>query len=304
MVPRCRVRLQKVGPLLSLLLGNQDAHASRENPVDDRLGYVDAAYLDAVKARLHHTKQRSYDFLKITPGATLLDVGCGPGTDTLALARLVGEDGRVTGVDSDPDMVAAANERARADGLADRVTHRVADATALPFPDNSFDACWSERLFQHLPDSSAALAEMVRVAKPGGRIVVVDTDWGTASVDTAEPDIERRLNQFRIDRLVRNGYSGRQLNRLFRQANLLDVIVEPRVVDVPNLALLRLIGNLDELEAEARAANVVTTEELERWRAGLEQAEQTGTLFACATMVLTAGRKPDLPAPEGIDAGQ
>ena len=59
-----------------------------------------------------------------------------------------------------------------------------ANATELPFPDASFDASRSERMFQHLKDPDAVFGEMVRVTKPGGRIVVLDPDWGTASIDT------------------------------------------------------------------------------------------------------------------------
>ena len=256
-----------------------------------QLGYVDTNYLDAVKVRLLRDKQYSFELLALSPGASVLEVGCGPATDTLALAELVGKNGRVIGVDHDPEMVAEANARAESAGLADVVTHQVGDASALPFPDKGFDACRSERLFQHLSDPSAALGEMARVTKPGGRIVVVDTDWGTASTDSPETDIERRLTRFYSDQLIRNGYSGRQLFRLFREARLLNVAIEPRAVPTFDLAFLRLVISLDKLEAEALEAGVVTAEELARWRAGLESADANGTLFGCGTIMVASGTK-------------
>ena len=71
-------------------------------------GYVDPAYLDAAARLAAEGKERSYARLGLAPGERVLDVGCGPGTDTLPLAQIVGPTGRVTGIDRDPGMVAEA----------------------------------------------------------------------------------------------------------------------------------------------------------------------------------------------------
>jgi SAM-dependent methyltransferase len=254
------------------------------------LGYVSPSYLATVGAAVQGDKERSYDVLAIRPGAALLDVGCGTGLDTVALAARVGPTGRVVGVDHDPAMLAEADRRAQAAEMAGRVTHERADATALPFPDASFDGCRSERLFQHLSDPAAALAEMARVTRPGGRLAVLDTDWATFSVDTSEVDVERRLARFMAEHRCRNGYAGRQLLRLFRAVGLADVTVELRPLVVTDLALLRLGAGLDELERAAEAVGVVTAAEVARWRAGLAAASTAGTLFASIALVLVAGR--------------
>lgn len=255
------------------------------------LSSVGTHYLDVMKTRLQQDKQRSYECLALAPGASILEVGCGPATDTIALAILMGAEGHVTGIDSDPAMVDEAHVRVQAAELSDRVTHLVGDANDLPFPDNTFDGVRSERLFQHLPNAAGALDEMVRVTKHGGRIVVFDMDWGNLSVDFPEGDIERRLTRFKVDHMHANGHAGRQLYRLFREATLLDVQVEPRNVPIHDVALFRLVTRFDKVEANALEAGVVTLDELERWRSGLASQDASGTFFACGTMMLASGTK-------------
>src|SRR5512134_1592288 len=108
-------------------------------------GYVDAEYLRTVAALLAPVKQRSFECMRIAPGARLLDVGCGIGADTIALARIGGPNAQVVGVDIDSAMLAKADDRAKAAGTIGSVRHQLADAARLPFADQSFDACRSER---------------------------------------------------------------------------------------------------------------------------------------------------------------
>ena len=80
-------------------------------------------------------------------------------------------------------------DEARRRGLP---TATVGDATSLPFPDDFFDGCWADRTFQHLADPHKALAELARVTRSGGRIVVVDPDYDTQVVDVADQALARR----------------------------------------------------------------------------------------------------------------
>jgi SAM-dependent methyltransferase len=256
------------------------------------LGYVDADYLQKVGEQLRPRKQRSYVLMRVEPGQTVLDVGCGTGIDTLELGALVGSSGQVVGVDYDADMVAKADQHAQEANVSAWVTHQKADVTQLPFEDNKFDSCRSERVFQHLREPEKALDEMVRVTKSGGWIVVFDADWGAMSINSFETDLERRLVRFRTEHLQHNGYSGRKLLGMFKRRGLADIVVEPGSTYFDDLSVARFIASFDEFEREAVAQGIITSEELARWQASLEKAAASGDFFMSLTGMMVAGRKP------------
>ncbi len=255
--------------------------------------FIDPQYLDAMAELIKQNKQRTYTCMHIQPGHTVLDVGCGPGIDTIALAALVGPTGHVVGVDVDAVMIAEAERRAQQMGCRAWCRHQVGDASALPFETSTFDSCRSERLFQHVYNPAEVLMEMARITKPGGWVVILDADHGTWSIDTPEVDIERRLTRALAERMVINGYAGRQLYGLFKQQEFIDINVEIRPLYFTNYAQFRYGTQMDVIEREALAAGSVTEEELERWQQNLEAAETASTFFAHAAGILVAGRKAE-----------
>jgi SAM-dependent methyltransferase len=256
-------------------------------------GYVDVDYLAIVARLMRAPKERSYALLELRTGHKVLDLGCGPATDTIALARLVGPAGEVHGADHDAAMIEQANRRARNAGVGAYVRHRKADAVALPWPDGFFDATRSERVFQHLLEPDRAFAELVRVTRPGGRIVILDGDWATFTVESDETAIERRLARFHAEQMIHNPYSGRRLRGLFGSHGLRDVTTEVWPVLVTDYASARRVSRLEDIEREALAAGVIDRNESERWRASLERAEARNGFFCCINGVMTAGRKLD-----------
>ncbi|MEM8621549.1 MAG: methyltransferase domain-containing protein [Actinomycetota bacterium] len=257
---------------------------------EDYSGYVDPDYLDASARVMLPSKLRTYELMELQEGHRVLDLGCGPASDTIALAETVGETGRVVGVDADADMVAEANERARAAELSERVTHEHADAASLPFEDDFFDACRSERVFQHLLDPAAALAELIRVTRPGGRIVVLDTDYGAASIATEFSEIERRL----IDQycaMMNGPFVARLLTRMFNSAGLDDVAVEPVPFVLDDIGAFSTMFLLDRVLREAVEAGRLSGDQVRRFRTDLEQSAEIGGFLASAHQLLVSGRK-------------
>lgn len=110
--------------------------------------------------------------LALRPGQRLLDVGCGNGLPAVRIADT--HDVRVTGVTVSEQQVARASKCAHAAGAGDRASFRFADAMDLPFDDGSFDGAWAIESLLHMPDQTAALTELRRVVRPGGRVVVAD----------------------------------------------------------------------------------------------------------------------------------
>jgi arsenite methyltransferase len=119
-------------------------------------------------------RARVLELLAPRPGERVLDVGVGPGLLAHELGRLVGPEGRAVGLDVSPDMLALARER-----LADlpQVECLEGDATELKLPDGGFDAAVSTQVYEYVADMPRALAELHRVLRPGGRVLILDTDW-------------------------------------------------------------------------------------------------------------------------------
>ncbi|MEQ1872738.1 MAG: methyltransferase domain-containing protein [Ilumatobacteraceae bacterium] len=151
-------------------------------------------------------------------GQRLIDVGCGLGEAALALAADLGDDGEIVGIDVSAEMLRVAQSKA-ADARC-RVRFTLGDALALAEPDDSFDAARSERTLQWLTDPMAAVAEMARVVRPGGRVSLIDTDWSTLAIEVGDDELAGKVrNAMSIER-GRPSNIGRRLHELVRDAGL------------------------------------------------------------------------------------
>lgn len=131
----------------------------------------------AVMRRLLSTFQPPTEWLKIPPGGIVLDVGCGPASITASLARAVGPGGLVLGVDLSKAMLARAVRTEK----GSQIGFLHADAQQLPLREATVDAVVSMAVLQLVPDPAAALAEMARVLRPGGRLAVLVPTAGRAA---------------------------------------------------------------------------------------------------------------------------
>ncbi|WP_017602740.1 class I SAM-dependent methyltransferase [Nocardiopsis alkaliphila] len=117
----------------------------------------------------------AYALPELLPGRSLLDVGCGPGSITTDLAQRVAP-GPVTAVDASPEAIEQARATARQQGV-EGIDFRVDDVHALDLPDDAFEVVHAHQVLQHVSDPVRALAEMGRVARPGGVVAACDSDY-------------------------------------------------------------------------------------------------------------------------------
>jgi len=128
--------------------------------------------------------------LNLSRGEQVLEVGCGGGSYAREAARSVGPEGRICAVDISEAQVAAAT-----DYCTDfpQVECRVADMENLPYEDNTFDVVFGAQVFEYVPNLEGSLADIRRVLKPGGRVIILDTNWSSLVWYSTDPERMRRI---------------------------------------------------------------------------------------------------------------
>lgn len=269
---------------------SDSSHGLRYDAVDrqqDRASLV--RYLEALHALpdVRAYKARTLERLQIEAGLTVLDVGCGTGEDARSLAQAVGSAGRVLAVDLSRTMLQEIRDRQRAETVdtdleQDAIKLTCAGVLALPFADSSCDRCRADRVLQHVTDGARAVAEMTRVLRPGGLLLVCDTDWDTLIVDHPAREMTRAVLR-RCAQSMTNGTVGRQLARHCADAGLRDVGVEALTLVFRDLELADTVVGLRQATLGLAESGGVELDDLADWLAQLEDLQQRGRFFCAVT---------------------
>jgi arsenite methyltransferase len=169
------------------------------------------------------TTKELIQLLQIDGDTTVLEVGCGAGATACYLARTYGC--QVAGVDFHPSMVDLSRERAKKQGVTDRVEFRVADAQDLPFEDGCFDVAFCESVATFVEDKHQVANELSRVVKPGGRVGLNEEVW----LSPPPPDLVqevKRMWEVKPDIPTVGDWQG-----MLERAGLRDVTVRPFAFD-------------------------------------------------------------------------
>jgi arsenite methyltransferase len=217
-----------------------------------------------------------YEALGAKPGDRILDAGCGPGFYTRELLDQVGPEGSVTGIDRSPQMLAVA--RGRSEGFGN-VAFEEGDATALPVDSGRFDRALSVQVLEYVRDVPAALAEMHRALRPGGRVVIWDVDWTTVSWHSEDPDRMARVLEVWDEHLAHPSLP-RTLSASLRAAGFEDVRMEGHAFATDELTPECYGGSL--LPVIERYVAGQGAEEVEAWAAEQRALGERGEFyFAC-----------------------
>lgn len=226
------------------------------------------------------------DIMAPQPGQSILDVGCGAGSLDRLLAERLGKANAITAIDTNPFLLREAEALARADGVDGLIRFAPGNAEALPFADETFDCIFSVTVLEEC-DADRALAEMVRVAKPGGRVGVI-----VRSIDLPQwwsVDVPEALRQRAVtppQSVGARGVADASLYRRARAAGLGDLTCFPALVtlDRPEGPIWRyredhLVAQLSPAEAAA-------------WQSVRDVAASQGLLFMAHPMHCVVGHKP------------
>jgi arsenite methyltransferase len=244
-----------------------DAAASRK---------LEAAYLtpDVVEQR-----RTTLHALALRPGERVLDVGSGPGLLVAEMAQAVGPAGHVTGLDVSDAMLALGQRRCVDLAGVGRASFVKADATALPFADGAFDVAVSTQVYEYVADVPTALAELYRVLRPGGRTLILDTDWDSIVWHATDAKQMARLLAAWMERFA-DPYLPRSLARRLRDAGfqvdrrdalvLLNPEYDPNTYSIANGEIMA-----DFAVTQGR----LTRDEVDAWTQDLYRLGEEGLYF-------------------------
>jgi SAM-dependent methyltransferase len=220
------------------------------------------------------------------PGESILEIGCGAGSLVRLFAQRLGDGNPITGADVNPFLLREAAQLAEEEGLAARIQFIEGNAEALPFEDSSFDCTYSVTVFEEC-DADRAIAEAVRVIRPGGRagLAVRALDmpqWWNLEL----PEQIQRKVTVPPHSVALGGVADRSLYRRMHDAGLVDLVCFPTMVtlDRPGGPIWR--------NREDHVLSQLSSQELAVWQAERNKAEKDGLLFMAHTLHCAVGTKP------------
>ena len=243
-----------------------------------------AAELEAVYSRRDIRRRRAlvHEALGAAPGDRVVDAGCGPGFYVAETLERVGPEGSVVGVDASGPMLSLAAKRC--EGHSNVAFHE-GDVTALPVADADFDRALSVQVLEYVEDIPAALAELHRVLRPGGRALIWDVDWATVSWHSDDPArMERFLAAW--DEHLSDPILPRRLSADLRAVGFQDVEMQGHAFVTDDVTDESYAGALVPLMAD-----YVGTDEAQDWASEQRELQARGeSYFACIQFCFTGTR--------------
>lgn len=241
-------------------------------------------YLENAKKYTASISKTSYDLLGIAPRQTVLEFGCGGGYDVFEMAKLVGESGKVYGVDIDKETI----EYVKTINTFSNVSFEQNLSETLRFEANTFDRIRAERVLQHVPNAEHTLEDLVRVLKPNGKIGIIETDWESLCFFSTLPEIEKKIVKFITQVVSANALVARKVGSLFVKQGLTvkQSITSYNMYEYEKADAFIVLNSIIE---KAVAMNYLTTEEQEEWLSVSQKRNQKGLFVMQLNFLIIVG---------------
>ena len=231
---------------------------------------------------------RDFVFEQVRPHAdeSVLSVGCGPGFETAALAQYIGEDGSITGIDVDEEVLAAARDRC---GELPQVSFDRGNIVDLPAADESYDLAIAKQVLYAVSDIKAALDELFRIIRPGGRVAITAGDKRSHVKHTPTDRMQRADEIYRAD-IDHSQFGTRLVGRLPESGFAVeDVIPRAKIqTEIDD----QIEQGISVQRGLLKASDAFDSEEVDKWEQDVRKLDETGQFLSCSTSFLYIAQKP------------
>jgi ubiquinone/menaquinone biosynthesis C-methylase UbiE len=238
------------------------------------------------------TEKEAWEAAGLKPGMQVLDIACGPGFTACELAKFIGENGHVTGVDINDELIAVAHQAKASEGV-ENVSFSTGNVYELTLPENSFDFVYARFVFQHLQKPQLALFNILRVLKPGGTLCVLDIDDNWTSFAPESDAFVKFIRKTGAGQKRKGGNRliGSQLYGLLSNAGFKNVTTLIRPVTTEDLGVRYFLGVavLFRMEFLTKFQKLLALPQLKKIKKASEAPDAWGSLG----VFVTTGTKKD-----------
>ncbi|NOE25240.1 methyltransferase domain-containing protein [Ruegeria sp. HKCCD6157] len=237
-------------------------------------------------------RERYFDRLDWASCRRIVDLGCGTGVVTRALADRVGPECDIVGSDLAAELIKVAMEKTDAAGLAGRIRYEVADSRNTGDGQGSFDIVIAHTVISHVADPAAMLEEAARLTRPGGTIAIFDGDYASLTIGAGDPDANAMAVDAILQTVVGNPFVLRHLPFLARQTGLEVAGFIPELL--AEAGQTSFFGNMiDAYVGPCIQAGAIDAETALKWAEGQKAAAREGTFFGSCNYYTYLLRKPE-----------
>ena len=235
-------------------------------------------------------RERYFDRLRLDRCRNVLDMGCGTGVVTRALAARLPANATLTGSDYSADLIEFARRYAADTGMQDRISFEVADGHETQETNETFDLVVLHTLISHVVEPSQVLKEAARVTAPGGRIVVFDGDYASITFGAGDPALNERALQGLLKTVVAHPRIMRRFPELLVGSGLEIADFLPEILAEAGEAEF-FEGLLDSYIGAMVSAGHLGEDDARQWSATHHAASDSGTFFGSCNFMTYVLRK-------------